>query len=286
MMQVLFPHTLAELHGLRQEYPDGRILAGGTDLLVKLRHTAKTPPAVFALERIDELGEVTISDTEISIGAAVTLQRLLECDTVKTEFSGLYQAIETLASPPVRHGATLAGNVCTASPAGDSLPPLYVFGATIEVSGPSGCRSVSLADFILGPGMTVLQPSEVVTAVRIRRSCFPRQSVYHKVGKRRAMAIAVASMAALLEEDETGGRRIRLAWGSVGPTVVTAPAIERLLEERGFDNTALCEAGQLLAAVANPIDDIRASAEYRRRLAANLLLRLADDFGVAQQEGT
>ena len=100
------------------------------------------------------------------------------------------------------------------------------------------------------------------------------------------MAIAVASMAALLEKNKTGGRRIRLAWGSVGPTVVTAPAIERLLEERGFDNTALCEAGQLLAAVANPIDDIRASAEYRRRLAANLLLRLADDFGVAQQEGT
>ena len=100
------------------------------------------------------------------------------------------------------------------------------------------------------------------------------------------MAIAVASMAALLEEDETGGRRIRLAWGSVGPTVVTAPAIERLLAERGLKSSALGEAGQLLAAVANPIDDIRASAEYRRRLAANLLLRLADDFGAAQQEGT
>ena len=100
------------------------------------------------------------------------------------------------------------------------------------------------------------------------------------------MAIAVASMAALLEEDETGGRRIRLAWGSVGPTVVTAPAIERLLAERGLKSSALGEAGQLLAAVANPIDDIRASAEYRRRLAANLLLRLADDFGVAQQEET
>ena len=99
------------------------------------------------------------------------------------------------------------------------------------------------------------------------------------------MAIAVASMAALLEEDEPGGRRIRLAWGSVGPTVITAPAIERLLEERGFDDNALCEAGQLLADIVRPIDDVRASAEYRRRLAANLLLRLADDFGAAQQEG-
>lgn len=285
-MQVLFPHTLAELHGLRQEIPDGRILAGGTDLLVKLRHAAKTPPALFALERIDELGEMTISDTEVAIGAAVTLQRLLECDTVKTEFSALYQAVEMLASPPVRHGATLAGNICTASPAGDSLPPLVVFGATIEISSPSGCRSVSLAEFILGPGMTVLQPSEVVTAVRIRRPSFPSRSVYHKVGKRQTMAIAVASMAALLEKDKTGGRRIRLAWGSIGPTVVTAPAIERVLEERGLGSAALCEAGPLLAAVANPIDDIRASAEYRRRLAANLLLRLADDFGAAQQEET
>ena len=285
MMQVLFPQSLAELHILRQEIPDGRILAGGTDLLVKLRHTRKKPPALFALERIDELGEVTISDTEITIGAAVTLQRLLECDTVKTEFSALFRAMETLASPPVRHGATLAGNICTASPAGDSVPPLVVFGATIEISSPSGCRSIPLADFIRGPGMTVLQPSEVVTAVRIRRPISPRQSVYHKVGKRRAMAIAVASMAALLEEDEPGGRRIRLAWGSVGPTVITSPAIERLLEERGFDTPVLCEAGQLLADIVRPIDDVRASAEYRRRLAANLLLRLADDFGAAQQEG-
>ena len=159
------------------------------------------------------------------------------------------------------------------------------FGATIEISSPSGCRSIPLADFIRGPGMTVLQPSEVVTAVRIRRPISPRQSVYHKVGKRRAMAIAVASMAALLEEDEPGGRRIRLAWGSVGPTVITSPAIERLLEERGFDTPVLCEAGQLLADIVRPIDDVRASAEYRRRLAANLLLRLADDFGAAQQEG-
>lgn len=285
MMQVLFPQSLAELHILRQEIPDGRILAGGTDLLVKLRHTRKKPPALFALERVGELGEVTISDTEITIGAAVTLQRLLECDTVKTEFSALFRAVETLASPPVRHGATLAGNVCTASPAGDSVPPLVVFGATIEISSPSGCRRISLADFIRGPGMTVLQPSEVVTAVRIRRPSSPRQSVFHKVGKRRAMAIAVASMAALLEEDEPGGRRIRLAWGSVGPTVITSPTIERLLEERGFDNSALCEAGQLLADIVRPIDDVRASAEYRRRLAANLLLRLADDFGAAQQEG-
>ena len=285
MMQVLFPHTLAELHGLRQEIPDGRILAGGTDLLVKLRHAAKTPPALFGIERIGELGEVTISDTEISIGAAVTLQRLLECDTVKTDFPALFQAIETLASPPVRHGATLAGNICTASPAGDSLPPLYVFGATIEISSPSGCRSIPLADFIRGPGMTVLQPTEVVTKVRILRPISPRQSVYHKVGKRRAMAIAVASMAALREEDKNGGRRIRLAWGSVGPTVITSPTIECLLEERGFDNTALGEAGQLLADIVRPIADVRASAEYRRQLAANLLLRLADDFGAAQQEG-
>ena len=278
MMQMLFPHTLAELHGLRQEFPNGRILAGGTDLLVKFRHVEEKPPALFALERIDELGEMTISDAEIAIGAAVSLQRLLECDTVKTEFSALHQALQTLASPPVRHAATLAGNICTASPAGDSLPPLIVFGATLEISSPSGCHSIPLADFIRGPGMTVLQPTEVVTKVRIPRPVSRSQSVYYKVGKRRAMAIAVASLAALLEEDKTGGRRIRLAWGSVGPTVITAPAVERLLEERGFDNTALCEAGQMLAGAVRPIDDIRASAEYRRRLAANLLLRLADDF--------
>ena len=277
-MRIMLPTSLAELYAAQQEFPAGTIMAGGTDLLVKLRRCGQRPPALICLERVAELRVLALTDAEIVIGAAVTLQRLLECDTVKTEFSALHQALQTLASPPVRHAATLAGNICTASPAGDSLPPLIVFGATLEISSPSGCHSIPLADFIRGPGMTVLQPTEVVTKVRIPRPVSRSQSVYYKVGKRRAMAIAVASLAALLEEDKTGGRRIRLAWGSVGPTVITAPAVERLLEECGFDNTALCEAGQLLAGAVRPIDDIRASAEYRRRLAANLLLRLADDF--------
>ena len=257
-------------------------MAGGTALLVKLRHSGRRPPALICLERIAELQELTLTDAEITIGAAVTLQRLLECDTVKTEFAALHQALTVLASPPVRHSATLAGNLCTASPAGDTLPPLYVFNASVDTVCTGKYRRIPVAEFIAGPGRTVLQPGEVVTSVRLARGPSGRNSGYYKVGKRQAMAIAVASLAALVTPEKNGRRQIRLAWGSVGPTVMTAPAIESFLADRSFTEENLRQAGALVSEFVQPIDDLRASAGYRRQLAANLLLRLAADFDAGE----
>jgi len=277
-MDVLFPRTLEELQKLRTKMPGGLVMSGGTDLLVKIRKTGQKPTAIFCIERIAELQRLDVLDDEIVIGAAVTLQHLLECDTIKTELTALFEALSALASPPVRHSATLVGNVCTASPAGDTLPPLYVFAAEVEISNTSGRRRQSIAEFITGPGKTTLQPDEIVTAVRVPRPVDGMHSMYYKVGKRKAMAIAVASMAARFELGEAEViKNIKMAWGSVGPTVVRAIDVEAYLTGRPLSVDCLREAGRLASAAVCPIDDVRASADYRRQVTGNLLLRLARD---------
>jgi xanthine dehydrogenase FAD-binding subunit len=157
------------------------------------------------------------------------------------------------------------------------LPPLYVLDAAVDICGVGGCRRQSIAEFITGPGKTTLQPGEFVTAVRSPRPVERTRSVYYKVGKRKAMAIAVASMAARFELGDDGAINfIKMAWGSVGPTVVMAPKVEELLTGGSLSVDCLREAGRLASSAVCPIDDVRATAGYRRAVAGNLLLRLCE----------
>lgn len=274
-MEVLLPESLAELLTLRAKMPEGRILAGGTDLLVQLRKAGQRPPMVICTDRVAELAGIGALPGEIHIGAAVTLQRLVESSVIREHLPALHQAASVMASPPVRHAATLGGNLCTASPAGDTLPPLYVLGAWVILRRTAGERSMPLEKFLIGPGETMLQPDEVLTAVRIPRPHTSACSSYHKVGRRQAMAIAVASMAASLEWDQSGRlARIKLAWGSVGPGIVTLPEVERFIAQRDLSEQTLRTAAKLVYDGVRPINDVRAGADYRRRLAGNLLLRL------------
>lgn len=274
-MEVLFPRTLEELWAMFAACPGGRVLAGGTDLLVELRKTGDKPSVVFCLERLTALQHIERVGRELCIGAGVTLQRLLECPVVEQEFPALRQALSVLGSPPVRHGATLGGNICTASPAGDTLPPLYVFDASIELSSDKEQRRLSIRDFMIGPGRTALRPGEIVTGIVIPLPPPGAASTYHKVGKRKALAIAVASFAALVVRDGSGiVKQIKLAWGSVGPIITTLPEIEDFLRGESLSPERLRQAGAMAAAAVAPIDDIRASAAYRRQLTGNLLQRI------------
>ena len=274
-MQVLFPRTINDLQTLLAEIPQGRIMAGGTDLLVKLRQSGQQIPAVFCLEQLSELQQTGWQQDEFCIGAAVTQQQLLDNAVIRTEFCGLYQALNELASPPIRHAATLVGNICSASPAADSLPPLVVMDAKVDIVGPAGCRTMPIGGFISGPGKNCLQPGEFVSGVRLPRLSQGTISVYHKVGKRKALAIAVASLAAMYRTAADGAlQAVRLAWGSVGPTVVTAPEVEAYLSGKPLSEAVLKQAGTMAQQAASPIDDVRASAQYRRSLVGNLLLKM------------
>lgn len=276
-MKVLFPRTLDELQAMMLENPQGQVMGGGTDLLVQFRHAGQKPPVVFCIERLEQLQQLEWVDNEFHIGAGVTQQRLLASEVIRTEFGALFHALTELASPPIRHVATLVGNVCTASPAADTLPALYVLGAEVEILSPTGRKRIPINAFITGPGINRLQTGEVVSGVILPRQPRGTAFAYHKVGKRKAMAIAVASLAAVWQTTEEGRiQRIKLAWGSVGPTVVVAPDVESFLNGKTLSEESLSAAGRLAMSAVSPIDDIRASADYRRRLAGNLLLKLLE----------
>ncbi|HKI49835.1 MAG TPA: FAD binding domain-containing protein [Desulfobacteria bacterium] len=172
---------------------------------------------------------------------------------------------------------TLGGNICSASPAGDTLPPLYALDARLDLVTERDIRHVPLAEFITGPGATTLGPGEILKTVWVKEPKSYNLQYYEKVGQRNALAISLVSLAAMLNLDSQGIiRAARLAWGSAGPTIQTAPAVEEALVGHRLNRKTLDEAAFLTSSAVKPITDLRASAEYRRMVAGRLLLRLLD----------
>ncbi len=272
--RVLLPRSLAELWSFLEEEPGARVWAGGTDLSVQLRVGRAVPPALVCLERIAELRTIEEDADCLRIGAGVTLGRLIADPRIGDDLPVLKRAAETLGSPPIRAMATIGGNICTASPAGDTLPPLYILDAEVELRSRTATRSMPIGSFITGPGTIRREAGEILTAVRVKRPAAYGLQHYEKIGQRKALACSVASLAALLRLSPEGTiEAIRLAWGSVGPTVVASPAIEALLLGERPSAAVLARAAEATRHTVSPIDDVRGTAEYRRTAAANLLLR-------------
>jgi CO/xanthine dehydrogenase FAD-binding subunit len=276
MREVYLPRNLDEVWEILAREPEAAVYAGGTDLLVKLRVGKLNPPCFVCLERVAELKAVRDDGEEVFIAAATTHSSLLDEPLIRDNFPILADALCVLGSPPVRHMGTIGGNIVTASPAGDSLPSLYALDADVVILSAEGPTRLALKEFILGPGEVDLQAGEILGGVAIGKQSRFNVHHYEKVGRRKAQACAVASMAALLEVSEDGTiRDARFAWGSVGPTVVVAHQIEQRLIGGPLSVDTLKDASHLLESAVSPIDDIRASADYRRTVAGALLLRLA-----------
>ncbi len=276
MTTVLLPRDIDELWAMRSENPEAALYAGGTDLLVRRHAGYATAPCLICLERIEELRTIQTEDGVLRIGACATHSDCLESPLVARHAPVLIQALGHLGGPHIRNMGTIGGNVCTASPAGDTLPPLYALEAEVVLRSPGGERRMPLDRFVTGPGKTDLGADEILEHVRIP---FGEQFSVHnfeKVGQRNAMAIAIVSLAAVARTGPRGVvEDIRLALGSVGPTVIRCEAAEQALTGRRLNMTALRDAAKLVRSTVRPIDDIRASAKYRREVAGNLLLRLS-----------
>lgn len=275
MRPVALPDTLSALWDLLDQEPEARLYAGGTDLLAKIRKGQISASSLVCIERIRELKGITEHPDHIQIGSITTHTDLLESRTIRFHFPMLVRAVESLGSPPIRNMGTIGGNLCTASPAGDTLPPLYVLDADVELCTRNSRRWLPIRDFILGPGQTRLAEKEIVTSVRIRKP--PEGCIQHfeKVGHRNAMACSIASLAAMLRIDPSGiVEQATLAWGSVGPTVLLCTEASQLLVGRSLSPEALQRARAAVQGAVTPISDIRADADYRRHVAGNLLLRL------------
>jgi CO/xanthine dehydrogenase FAD-binding subunit len=267
-VRFLQPESLSEAVSLAAEHPEARPIAGGTDVLVELNFDRARPGTVLDLMRVPELATISRDNGTIRLGATVPFTQLIA--EAAAELPGLAIAARTVGSPQIRNRGTVGGNLGTASPAGDALPPLVAVGAEVEVVSTKGTRRVAIEDFITAPKRTALQPGELIAAIHIPVASAPQQ--FSKIGTRNAMVISVASVALAVD---SASRRINVALGSVGPTILRAPEAEEFLSGElaaagAWDSPAPLEPSlverfaDLVSAAARPIDDVRGSARYRQ----------------------
>jgi CO/xanthine dehydrogenase FAD-binding subunit len=275
------PHDLPEAIRLLSD-SNGRavVLAGGTDLVPALRCEPQPAGAERLLVDVKDIPELcSLWQDEagrLHLGATVRVRDLLSSPAVRRGFPALAAGAAVLGSYPVRTLATIGGNICRASPVGDLLPPLLIYDATVIVAGPTGTRPVALDSFLLGPGQTDLRPGELLVEVLLPATPAGLSSGYRKQSPRRAMDLAVVSAAAAMIPGLAGRPTIRLALGGVAP-VAFRP---RLAENAWADGRATDwrEVACLAAGECSPIDDLRASASYRRSVVAVIIRRLLEDL--------
>ncbi|HUP32543.1 MAG TPA: FAD binding domain-containing protein [Gaiellaceae bacterium] len=247
-VDVITPRSLDEALRIKSERPDARPIAGGTDLLVELNFDRARPEAILNLAEVAELKGWARDEGFLRLGASLTYTEAMRPE-LAAMLPALAEASRTVGSPQIRNRGTIGGNLGTASPAGDAHPPLLVEGAAVEAGSVRGVRSIPLTEFFLGPKRNVLEPDELVLAVRVHAGRQPQ--TFMKVGPRNAMVIAVCSLAVLADRERG---ELRAAYGSAGPVpaLVTAPLDAR------------ADFPELVAAAASPIDDVRGTAAYRR----------------------
>jgi CO/xanthine dehydrogenase FAD-binding subunit len=276
-MDFLQPRSLEEALELKAARPEAMPIAGGTDVMVELNFDRARPPAVMDLGQVPELEGFQLQNGRLRLGARLTYTQAV--DLLGELLPGLAIASRTVGSPQIRNRGTIGGNLGSASPAGDALPPLLAAGAEVEVASARGGRRLPIAEFLTGPKRSALAPDELIRAVHVPRAGGPQQ--FAKVGTRNAMVIAVCSFALCLEPR---ARRVGTGIGSAGPTPLTAAEAERFLEgelEAGglwesraaLGDGILARFGELAAAAARPIDDVRGSAAYRVHALAVLARR-------------
>ena len=268
-MDVLLPHSLDEALAIKAERPEAIPLAGGTDLMVELNFGRLRPAAIVDLSRVGELAGWRQENGHVFLGAGVTYATIVR---EMAAFKPLVQASRSVGSPQIRNRGTVGGNLGTASPAGDALPVLAAYDAEVVLrSRARGERSLAWHVFFTGPKKTAIAPDELIIGVRWRRLRGPGS--FSKIGTRNAMVISVAGLCLVVDE-ENG--RVNVALGSVGPTILRAtPAEEQIAAALGtsgawqdpsvtLSDQAIDEFAELVAAAAQPLDDIRGTAAFRR----------------------
>lgn len=269
-----YPDSVETACALAKQYGDNaRFVAGGTDLLLEMERVKYHPHALIDLTRIPALRQLTIADGHASIGAAVTYSELLGHAPLCAAIPLLAKAVRTIGGVQVRNVGTLAGNIANASPAADTLPVLYVLNARVHTALAERTRTLALDEFILGVRKIALEPGELITHVTLDLPGPNWYGSFDKLGIRRAMAIAVASLAVLVQHQGGCVQQARLALGAVAPTVIRLQGVEALLAGSDLGEAAIAEAARLAEAAARPIDDVRSTASYRVMAVGGLVHR-------------
>jgi CO/xanthine dehydrogenase FAD-binding subunit len=266
-MEFLQPRSLRDALAVKADRPEAVPIAGGTDVMVELNFDRRRPEAVLDLGRVEELAAWDRQDGRLRVGAGITYTRAVA--ELAGDLPGLAIAARTVGSPQIRNRGTVGGNLGSASPAGDCHPPLLAVGAEVEVASAAGSRRIPIDEFFTGPKQSALAPDELICAVHLPSAAGPQQ--FAKIGTRNAMVIAVCSFALALDP---GRGRVGTGIGSAGPTPLRASDAESFLQgvlgseglwasRAPLGDAAAARFGELVAAAARPIDDVRGTAAYR-----------------------
>jgi carbon-monoxide dehydrogenase medium subunit len=269
------PGSLAEAVALAARLgAEARFLAGGTDLIVQMNRGRVSPHHLIALQDVPGLDRIAVNG-DIALGAAVTHRAIEKARAFAGALRCLVEGAQVIGGHQVRNVGTVGGNLVNASPAADLNPSLLALDGRVTLLGPDGQRDLAVGDFLRGPNETARRPDELL--VRVAMPALPPRSAtaFLKAGRRKAMEISVVCVAARLTLDASAERCLeaRIALGAVAPTTVRARAAERLLEGRPATADVFREAGAAAREACAPIDDVRASADFRRHLVAVLVGR-------------
>ncbi|HZR85140.1 MAG TPA: xanthine dehydrogenase family protein subunit M [Candidatus Binatia bacterium] len=277
--QYFRPATVAEAVALLAgQGGDARVLAGGTDLLIQMRAGLRRPARVVDVKRIPDLARLDCDRASgLRIGAAVPCWRVAEDAGVRDVYPGLAEAAALIGSDQIQSRATLAGNLCNASPAADTAPALIALGATCVVAGPSGERTLPAEEVMQAPGRNALAPGELLVEIRVPAPPPRAADCYQRLIPRNEMDIAVVGVGVALAFEGDRCRAARVALGAVGPTPIVAREAAATLVGTPVDDAALAAAAAAATAAASPISDMRAPAEYRREIVGVLVRRVASE---------
>ncbi len=257
---------------------DTRVMAGGTDLLVKIRHRMLFPKTIVSLKRIAGLDAITLDKkTGLSIGATTLLADVAAHQGIRRHYPSVAEAAGATANVQVRNMGTVVGNLCNASPSADNAPILMAMNSTVDITGPKGSRSMALDRFFQGPGISALKTGEIVTAIHVPFPAAGSGTAYHSLsqrGKLDCSAVGVGTMI-VLEGDRC--RNARIIVGACAPVPLRTRAAEKMLMGKKMTDALIRKAAQTASQETSPITDVRASAPYRWKMVSVLTIRALTD---------
>ena len=283
---IIEPETLFEAVQLLQEdNAHTKVIAGGTDLLVRIKRGMSKPTCVVSIAKIKGLDTLEhLPGQGLKIGAMVTHAEVAENPLVLDKCRALALACKSVGSPQIRNIGTVVGNLANASPAADSAPALLALGAELVVWGVNGSRTIALDDFFCGPGQTVLAQHEIIECIVIPTD-HNVSSTFIKLGRRKALEIAICNVSVAASWDGERWKNVRVALGAVSPTPVLASNASKILEETEWSAAIRAQASKSASAESRPIDDARATADYRYAMVEVLVNRAVNELEQRKEVG-
>jgi len=267
------PTSLGEALKLMASLENVKPIAGGTDLLPLMRDRAIAVDEIVDIQGLQELKGITIEDGTLRIGALTTLTEILESPLVAEKATVLKEAVSHIGSVQTRNQGTLAGNLCNASPAADTPPALMVLGSLARISSARGGRKVPVEELFAGPKRNSLGKDELVTEILIPELPPGSGAAFEKLGRRRGITLAVVNAAAYIAMDGKKCVDARIALGAIAATPIRLPGVEAIYIGKELTPEAIEKSSRACYALVSPVDDVRASAEYRREMACVLVKR-------------